>query len=103
MIMNISWTGRDGNLTRPSLVHTIDGLSPFTMLDIDEDQVYLLNDKEDLINSAYLVSVNDLRAQRNKMKILVPVDATEFLTMIKRYKNLIYDVFSETCPLFKLM
>ena len=73
------------------------------MLDLDEDQVVLLNDEEDFINAASLVSVNDLRTQRKKMKILLPVDATEFITMIKRYSNLIYAVFSETCPLFKLM
>ena len=81
----------------------MEGLSPFTMLDLDEDQVALLNDEEDLINSASLVRVNDLRARRKKMNISVPVDATEFLTMIKRYANLIYAIFSETCPLFKLM
>ena len=62
------------------------------MMDLDEDQVALMNDEEELINS-----------QRKKMKIPVLVDATEFFTMIKRYANLIYAVFSETCTLFKLM
>ena len=103
MIMKRLWTGRDGNITLPSLVHAMEGLSPFTMLDLDEDQVALLNDEEDLINSASLVSVNDLRAQQKKMNTSVPVDATEFLTMINRYANLIYAVFSETCPLLKIM
>ena len=88
MIMKRSWNRRDGNVTLPSLVHTMDGLSTFTMLNLDEDLVSLLNDEEDLINSASLVRVNNLRAQQKKMKILVPVDATEFLTMIKRYANL---------------
>ena len=103
MIMKRSWTGRDGNVTRPLIVQAMEGMSPFTILDLDGDQVALLNDKEDLINSASLVSVNDLRAQQKKMKISVPADATEFLTMIKRYANLIYAVFSETYPLFKVM
>ena len=103
MIMKRSWTGRDGNVTRPLIVQAMEGMSPFTILDLDGDQVALLNDKEDLINSASLVSVNDLRAQQKKMKISVPFDATELLTMIKRYTNLTYYVFSETCPLFKLM
>ena len=103
MIMKRSWTERDGNVTRPLIVQAMEGMSPFTILYLDGDQVALLNDKEELINSASLVSVNDLRAQQKKMKISVPVDATEFFTMIKRYANLIYAVFSETCTLFKLM
>ena len=44
MIMKRSCTGRDGNVTRLSLVHTMEGLSPFTMMDLDEYQVALLND-----------------------------------------------------------
>ena len=44
-----------------------------------------------------------MRTQQKKMKISVPADATEFLTMIKRYANLIYSVFSVTFTLFKLM
>ena len=76
MIMKISWTGRGENVTRPSLVHAIEGLSPFAIMDIDEDQVALLNAEGYLINSASLVSVNNLRAQRKQMKISVPVDAT---------------------------
>uniref|UniRef100_A0A7S2R2L1 Uncharacterized protein n=1 Tax=Eucampia antarctica TaxID=49252 RepID=A0A7S2R2L1_9STRA len=37
MIMKRAWTGKDGNINRPSLVHAMDGLSPFTMLDPNED------------------------------------------------------------------
>ena len=42
MIMKRSWNGRDGNVTRPSLVHAMEGLSPFTILDLYEDQAALL-------------------------------------------------------------
>ena len=71
----------------------MDGLSPFTMLDLNEDEVALINDKQDLLNTAYLVSVEDLRLQQRKLRICIPLEADEFMLMIKRYGNLLYDVF----------
>ena len=37
MAMKRAWTGKDGNINRLSLLHAMDGLSPFTMLDFNED------------------------------------------------------------------
>ena len=62
MIMKQSWTVKDGNINFPSLVHTTDGLSPFTMLDLNEDEVALLNDEQDF-NTDSLVGVEYLRLQ----------------------------------------
>ena len=103
MVMKRAWTGKDGNINRPSLLHAMDGLSPFTMLYLNGDQVALLNDEQDLLNTASLVSISDLRVQRNKIKISIPAKADEFTVMLKRYANLLYAVFKETCPLFKVL
>ena len=35
MVMKRAWTGKDGNINRPSLMHTMDGLSQFTMMDLN--------------------------------------------------------------------
>ena len=80
----------------------MDGLSPFTMLDLNEDQVALLNDEQDLLNTASLVSISDLCVQRKKIMISIPAEADEFMVMLKRYANLLYAVFTETCPLYKV-
>ena len=61
MVMKRAWTGKDGNINRPSLMHAMDGLSPFTMLDLNEDQVALLNAEQDLLNTASVVRIADLR------------------------------------------
>ena len=103
MVMKRAWTSKDGNINRPSLLHAMDGLSPFTMLDLNEDQVALLNDEQDLLNTASLVSISDLRLQRNKIKISVPTEADDFMVMLKRYANLLFAVFTDTCPLFKAL
>ena len=49
MIIKRSWTGKDGNINRPSLLYDMEGLSPFTILDISEDTVALLNNEDDII------------------------------------------------------
>ena len=94
MIMKRAWCGKDSNVTRPSLLHAIEGLSPFTMLDLNKDEITLLNSKEDLIASASLVSVADLRMQQKKSKACVPQYASNFMLMMKRYTNLVYAIFS---------
>ena len=67
------WTGKDGNMNRPSLIHAMDGLSPFTMLDLSEDEVAMLNNEDYLITSASLVSVDNLSKKRKKRKYEFPL------------------------------
>ena len=47
-----AWTGKYGNMNIPSLLHAMDGLSPFTMLDLSKDEVAMLSNEDDLITSA---------------------------------------------------
>ena len=68
MVVKRAWAGKDGNINRPSLLHAMDGLSPFAMIDLNEDQVAMLNEEQDLITSASLVSVADLRGQRGQLE-----------------------------------
>ena len=42
MIIKRAWTRKKGNINRPSLIHAMEGLSPFTMLDLSEDEVALM-------------------------------------------------------------
>ena len=73
------------------------------MLDISEDEVSLLNDEDDLITSTSLVRVDDMRQQSKQKKVCIPAEADEFMIMLNHYANLVYVVFSETCPLFKVL
>ena len=103
MVLKRAWVGKDGNVTRPSLLHAMEGLSPFMMLDLSEDEVAVINDEADLIQRASLVSVQDLRGLKRHMQISVPVAAEEFVLLLKRFGNLIYALFSSSSPLFKCM
>ena len=101
MIRKRAWCGTDGNISRPSLVNAMEGLSPFAMQDMDEDAVAHFNDENALLDSASLVSVADIRALRKKVKLSVPTEAEEFMLILKRFANLLYALFSARCPLFR--
>ena len=49
MILKRAWLGEGGNVPRPSLLHAMEGLSPFLMLDLSEDEVASINEEADLI------------------------------------------------------
>ena len=98
-----AWTGKEGNVTRPSLINALDGISPFAMMDMDEDAVACFNDEDALLEAASLVSVADLRALRQRLKAVVPVEPEDFLLLLKRFGNLLFALFSERCPLFKCL
>mmetsp|Transcript_15051 Transcript_15051/g.17305 ORF Transcript_15051/g.17305 Transcript_15051/m.17305 type:complete len:184 (+) Transcript_15051:254-805(+) len=102
MVMKRARTGKYGNINTPFLLHAMDGLSPFIMLDLNEDQVALLNDEQDLLNNAFLVSVADLCGQQNKLKVSIPDEANKFMLMLKRFVNLLFPVFSDMCPPFQI-
>jgi hypothetical protein len=101
MIRKRAWCGTDGNISRPSLVNAMEGLSPFAMQDMDENAVAHFNDENALLDSASLVSVADIRALRKKVKLSVPTEAEEFMLILKRFANLLYALFSARCPLFR--
>ena len=76
MIMKRAWTGKDGNANCPLAVHTMEGLSPFTMLDLNEDEVARLNHESDLLTSASMVRVDGLRNNRKNARSVSPPKRT---------------------------
>ena len=60
MVMKYALTGKDGIVMRPSMIHVMNGMSPFLVLGMCKDKVAQLNDKEDLSLSASMVIVADL-------------------------------------------
>lgn len=103
MIRKRAWTRKDGNISRPSLVNAMEGLSPFAMVDMDKDMVARYNDEDELLDAASLVSVEELRALKKKRTLTIPEEAAEFLVILKRFANLLFALFTSACPLFKCM
>jgi len=101
MILKRAWVRKGGNVSGPSLLHAMEGLFLFLMLDLSEDKVTTINDKVDLIQRTLLVSVHDLRALKRKMKITIPVALEDFLLLLKIFANLVFVLFSAQSLLFK--
>ena len=101
MVQKRAWASKDGNVTSPSFLRAMEGLSPFLMLDLSEDEVAAINDEADLIQRASMVSVQDLRALKRKMKINIPDTAEGFIILLKKFTNLVFVLFLSQSPLFK--
>jgi hypothetical protein len=96
-----NWLGKDRNVKRPFLLNVTEGLSPFIVLDLDEDEFAHINYAEDAIEQASSVTLADIASFRKKVQPKVPTTADEFMLLLKRYANLLFALFSRECPLFQ--
>jgi hypothetical protein len=94
---------KDGNINRPSLLHAADGLSPFLVLDLDEDEVAQINDDSDVLMQASNITMADIRRLKTKFKPKVPESAEDFMLLLKRFANLLFALFSKDCPYYKCL
>ena len=95
-----NWLGKDGNIKRPSLLNASEGLSPFIVLDLDEDEVAKINDTEDALTRASAVTMQDIANLKKKLTPKIPPTADKFMLLLKRFANLLFALFSEDCPFF---
>jgi hypothetical protein len=103
MVMKRSWVGKDGNVRFPSLINALEGLSPFLCVAMEEDFVAEINATEDALTQASYVSVQDIQKAKKALKISIPSDEGDFLLLLKSFANLLFALFSESCPFFLAM
>ena len=51
MVMKRDWTGKDSKVNYQLLVKTMEGMSPFNMLNMNEDVMVTMNHEDDLVTS----------------------------------------------------
>jgi hypothetical protein len=103
MVNKRSWVGKDGNVRFPSLINALEGLSPFLCVAMEEDFVAEINATEDALTQASYVSVQDIQRAKKALKISIPSDEGDFLLLLKSFANLLFALFSESCPFFLAM
>lgn len=101
MALKRNWAGKDGNIKRPSLIHAADGLSPFLVIDLDEDEVANINDESEALAQASNITVADIQKLKKKFVPKVPASAEDFMLLLKRFANLLYALFSDDCTYYK--
>jgi hypothetical protein len=101
MAIKRNWTGKEGNINRPSLVNATEGLSPFALFDLNEDEVANMNDEDNALAAASHVTVEQIKAIKKKSEATVPERAEKFILLLKIFANFLYALFSQTCPFFR--
>ena len=77
------------------------GLSPFSMVDLTEEDVELMQQKnKDLLN-APLVSTSELKSNHTKLIVSTPTDSEIFMIILKIFVNLLFSLFSSSFPFYK--
>ena len=95
------WCGKESNTRRPSILNATEGLSPFIVLDLDEDEVARLNYNADALHTASHTTVDDILKLRKKAQAKVPETAELFMLTLRTFANLLFALFSEECPFLK--
>ena len=101
MVSKRSWCGKESNTRRPSILNATEGLSPFIVLDLDEDEVARLNYDADALHTASHTTVEDILRLRKKATAKVPETAELFILTLRTFANLLYALFSKECPFLK--
>jgi hypothetical protein len=101
MISKRNWCGKESNTRRPSILNATEGLSPFIVLDLDEDEVARLNYDDDAFNAASHTTVDDILKLRRKARAKVPDTAETFMLTLRTFANLLFALFSKDCPYLK--
>ena len=83
MIIKRNWRGKEGNVIRPSLINASEGLSPFALADLSEDEVATINDDDDALAAASHVTMAQIQALKKKTELTVPETAEKFLLLLK--------------------
>ena len=98
MVNKRNWCGKESNSKRPSLLNATEGLSPFIVLDLDEDQVAILNYNDDAITSASHTTVDDILRMKKRATAKVPESSEDFMLLLRTFANLLFALFSKDCP-----
>ena len=78
----------------------MEGLTPFLMHKYRSSQIAELNAAEANMRAATNVTYTEVTTFRARMKPQVPATFGELVNMLCRFGNLLYQMFTELCPLF---
>jgi hypothetical protein len=99
MVNTRNWVGKDGNIKRPSFLHAAESLTIFMVLDFSADEVAVLNDLHETINTASYVTPSDIQVLKKHIQPKVP-KGDKFQKLIKTYANFVFAIFEVDSPLF---
>jgi hypothetical protein len=103
MVIARGWAGNDGDTAHPDILNALSGLSPFLAQPLTKSQIAAINEADgDIANSNYTLPEHHKKL-RSKQKVECPADGTKLVLLLKRFANLVYAIFGDTCPLFLMI
>ena len=102
MVIARAWVGNDGDEVHPALENALTGVSPFLAQPLSKFQIAAINAADDDLTNATHTLPTDHHKLRTKQKVDCPNDGLRLILLLKRFANLIYATFSDTCPLFHM-
>ena len=101
-IMKRAWTGNDV-CYRPTYSTCAQGLSPFRMHDLTEEDIAFMYQLQDDLDRASSSTTSDIRKAREKLAAKTPPTDEKFMTVMKSLCNLLYSLFTSQCPMYKAL
>ena len=102
MILKRDWTAGDIG-KRAAFVNAAKGLSPFAMMDLTEEDVAQMTEDYTDLTQATTSTTADYKASRAKLKAVIPATAEDFMTMLRRYGNLLFALFTGQSPMYQAL
>ena len=86
-------------ITISCLRSAVKGLTPFAVPDLSDEEANRINEQAQALEMATTTTIKDVSAAA--IKLTVPTTSEELTKRLKRFVNLIFLCFGESCPLLK--
>lgn len=102
MIMSRKWAGGEAGGT-PRYPYACYGITPFAMLDLNEDEIATLDLEDGYLQSATCTTPSDIKASKTKLQAKIPETGSKCRLVILKFTNLLQLLFGGASPMYKRM
>jgi len=99
MILERNWVGDEAG-GKPKLAYACHGITLFVMLDLTDDQIADMEFTQAYINASSSTTPADIKASTTQLVASVPLEGSKWLQVIRRFSNLLFLLFTPSCPLY---
>ena len=99
MILERNWVGGEAG-GKPKLAYACHGITPFAMLDLTDDQIADMEFTQAYLAASSSTTPADIKASTTRLIATVPKEGAKWLQVIRRFANLLFLLFTPSCPLY---
>ena len=99
MILERNWVGGEAG-GKPKLAYACHGITPFAMLDLTDDQIADMEFTQAYLSASSSTTPADIKSSTTRLVASVPTEGSKWLQVIRRFTNLLFLLFTPSCPLY---